>query len=156
MKDRNCLRTGVLILACVLALLGTPAMLIGQAVTGSIYGSVTDSSGSILPGAVVTVISTDTGLSHSTNANDSGEFVFPVLDPGTYNISTSVPGFSRVTQRDIRLSANQNVYASFKLPPASVAREVTVDAGPTLVDTRESQIGEPIEQHRIEDLRLVS
>lgn len=67
-----------------------------------------------------------------------------------------MPGLTRVTQRDLRLSANQNVNARFKLSPASVATEVAVDANTTLVDTRESQIGETIEQHCIQDLPLVS
>jgi hypothetical protein len=127
----------------------------GQTVTGSIYGTISDTSGAIIPETNVTITNTDTGQSLSTLSNASGAFVFPVLDPGNYKISASVVGFQSVTQRDLRLSANQNVNASFTLHAGSVETDVTVDAGTTLVDTRESQLGETIDQRRIQDLPLV-
>lgn len=127
----------------------------GQTVTGSIYGNVADTTGAIIPGATVTVKNDATGQTLSTQSTGEGAFLFPVLDPGTYTVSTSVKGFESVTQKDLRLSANQNLNASFALHPGSVATQVTVDASTTLVDTRESQVGETIDQKRIEDLPLV-
>jgi hypothetical protein len=124
-------------------------------VTGSVYGTVSDTTGAIISEADVTVTNTDTGQSLSTKSNASGAFVFPALDPGNYRVSTSVTGFDRVTQQDLRLSANQNINAKFILHAGSIATEVTVDAGTTLVDTRESQLGETIDQRRIQDLPLV-
>lgn len=92
----------------------------GQTVTGSIYGTIADTSGAIIPQASVTVTNTDTGQSLSKRSNSSGGFVFPVLDPGNYKISTSIAGFESVTQNDLRLAANQNINASFKLKTGSV------------------------------------
>jgi hypothetical protein len=126
-----------------------------QTVTGSIYGTVDDATGAAILQANVTVTNVDTGLSLSTRSIASGAFVFPVLDPGNYRISTTVEGFESVTQKDLRLSANQNINASFVLHAGSVNTEVTVDAATTLVDTRESQLGETIDQRRVQDLPLV-
>jgi hypothetical protein len=135
------------------AMLVLPAS--GQTVTGSIYGAVGDTTGAIIPQATVTVTNVDTGQSLSTTSNASGAFVFPVVDPGNYKISTSVEGFQTMTQKDLRLSANQNINASFVLHAGSVQTEVTVDAATTMIDTRESQLGETIDQRRIQDLPLV-
>jgi hypothetical protein len=144
---------GVAILLAFATVVMLPAS--AQTVTGSVYGTVGDVTGAAIPQANVTVTNVDTGLSLSTKSSASGAFVFPVLDPGNYRISTTIEGFESVTQKDLRLSANQNINASFVLHAGSVKTEVTVDAGTTLVDTRESQLGETIDQRRIQDLPLV-
>jgi Carboxypeptidase regulatory-like domain/TonB-dependent Receptor Plug Domain len=155
MKIRGTFFRWFAVMATAFALAGIMPPLSAQTVTGSIYGTVSDTAGAIVPGANVTVTNIDTGRSLSTRSNASGAFVFPVLDPGNYTVFTAVKGFESVTQQDIRLSANQNINASFTLHVGSVATDVTVDASTTLVDTRESQIGETIDQRRIQDLPLV-
>ena len=149
------LRHWLVVAAVAFAIAATLPSSSGQTVTGSIYGNVADTTGAIIPGATVTVKNDATGQTLSTQSTGEGAFLFPVLDPGTYTVSTSVKGFESVTQKDLRLSANQNLNASFALHPGSVATQVTVDASTTLVDTRESQVGETIDQKRIEDLPLV-
>jgi hypothetical protein len=155
MKIRGRFFHWLAVIAAGFALAGFIQPLSGQAVTGSIYGKISDTTGAFIPGADVTVKNIDTGKSLSSKSNASGEFVFPVLDPGNYRISTSVTGFESVTQQDLRLAANQNINASFTLHAGSVATVVTVNANTTLVDTRESQIGDTIDQQRIQDLPLV-
>jgi hypothetical protein len=156
MKHENILRNrlAVLVVLFALVLLAVPPAP-AQTVTGSIYGTVSDITGATIPQANVTVANIDTGQSLSVKSNASGAFVFPVLDPGNYKISTEVPGFQSITQDDLRLSANQNINASFTLHAGSVDTQVVVEAGTTLIDTRESQLGETIDQRRIQDLPLV-
>jgi Carboxypeptidase regulatory-like domain/TonB-dependent Receptor Plug Domain/TonB dependent receptor len=155
MKIRKALWSCTLLMTGFAALAANPSVLFGQTVSGSIYGTVSDTSGAVIPDADVTVTNIDTGHALSTKSNTSGAFIFPVLDPGTYRVATSVTGFVSVTQQDLRLSANQNINASFTLRPGSEATVVTVDAGTTLIDTHESQIGETIDQRSIQDLPLV-
>jgi hypothetical protein len=156
MKVERILRNRFAILALFFILLADVATpLFGQTVTGSIYGTVSDATGAAIPQAKVTVTNVDTNLSQSTNTNASGTFIFPVLDPGNYKVSTSVVGFESVTQNDLRLAANQNINASFTLNVGSLDTQISVDATTTLVDTRESQLGETIDQKRIQDLPLV-
>jgi Carboxypeptidase regulatory-like domain len=127
-----------------------------QTVTGSIYGRVTDSTGAAIGGATVTVLNVETDNSTSTKTNDSGDYVFPVLNPGTFKATASMMGFSTAIQTDLRLAANQNVNASFAMKPGGVNTEVTVEASSALIDTRESQLAETIDQKRIVDLPLSS
>ena len=127
----------------------------GQTTTGSVYGSATDSSGAVLPNAAIVLTNVETNAILTTKTSSSGAYVFPVVNPGAYKATATMPGFSSVTLNDIRLSANQNVNASFTLKAGSVDTIVEVEAGTTLVDTRESQLGQTIDQKQIQDLPLV-
>lgn len=139
-----------LIFTVVFALSGAAG--VAQTTTGSVYGTVSDATGAVIPGAAVVLTNVDTNISLTANSNGEGAFVFPVVDPGSYKIATNVKGFAAVTQTGLVVASNQNVNASFKLSAASVSNEVEVEAGVTLVDTRESQLGETIDQHRIQEL----
>jgi Carboxypeptidase regulatory-like domain/TonB-dependent Receptor Plug Domain/TonB dependent receptor len=127
-----------------------------QSTTGSIYGTVTDSTGAALPSAQVAVKNVQTGQTQTRSADGSGSYTFPTLVPGDYTVSAQVQGFQSETQQSIRLDANQNVHANFALKTGEVSQLVTVDANTTLVDTRESQIAQTIDQKRIEDLPSVN
>jgi Carboxypeptidase regulatory-like domain len=126
----------------------------GQAVNGSIYGTVSDSSGAAVREATVTATNTATSISETTRTDSSGEYVFFVLDPGNYKVSVLMSGFQSQTQSDLRLDASQNVDASFALQPGSMEQNITVEAQTALVDTRESQIGSTVDQKRIQNLPL--
>lgn len=127
-----------------------------QTTTGSVYGTVSDVTGAVIPGAAVILTNTGTNAVLKTGTNGEGSFIFPVVDPGNYQIQASAAGFVAETQTGIVLAANQNVNASFKLNVGAVTNQVTVEAGVTLVDTRESQIGETISQRSVEDLPTVN
>ncbi|MBS1813377.1 MAG: TonB-dependent receptor [Acidobacteria bacterium] len=141
-------------LSVLMAIVFGTCALHSQTVTGSIYGTVTDATGAAVPGATVTVTNVGTNDVLTTKSNDHGQFTFPVVNPGTYKATSTMAGFATVTQTDIRVSANQNVNASFTLQPGEVSSEVTVEAGATLIDTREHQLAETIDQQRIVDLPL--
>lgn len=125
-----------------------------QTTTGSIYGTVTDTDGASVPEATVTMVNVETNESTAVMTNDSGAFVFPVVSPGTYKVTASRAGFSSLTQIDLRVASNQNVNASFQLHAGAVNSDVTVEAAVTLIDTRESQLAETVDQKRIVDLPL--
>jgi len=126
----------------------------GQTTTGSIYGTVSDNSGAVVPGVSVTATNTQTGTKKVTTTGGSGDYTFLVLDPGDYTVSTQVTGFQTQTQTGIRLAAAQSVHVNFSLQVGSTDQNISVEADTTLVDTRESQIGETIDQRRIQDLPL--
>ena len=141
---------------CALVVFGwlTSSLSGAQSTTGSIYGTVADSTGAVIPGATVTVVETGTNETHSTTSDGSGNYVFPSLTPGTYRVIAKVKGYETETQTGIDLDANQNVRAIFSLKVGSVTENVTVAATTTLVDTRESQLGLTIDQARLEELPL--
>ena len=149
LSDTLC-RTSLFALTCALLV----SSVSGQATNGSIYGSVSDSSGAVIPQASVAATNVSTSASKATTTNASGEYSFPVLDPGDYKVVVQIPGFQSQTQENIRLGSNRNVNVSFALQPGSEEQNITVEARTTLVDTRESQIGNTVDQKRIQDLPL--
>src|ERR1039458_1632158 len=81
---------GAALLLSVLA----PISLRGQTGYGTILGRVTDQSGAVVPGATVTSRNEDTNVSNVTQANGDGEYVFPNLIPGAYEVTVSQKGFN--------------------------------------------------------------
>ena len=142
--------------AIVAVFLFAQASAVAQTTTGSIYGSVVDPSGAVIPNATVTATNTATGATQTRTSNAAGEYTFPALDPGNYAVTAKVSGFQTVNQQGIVLSSNQNLHANFALKIGTSDASVTVDADTTLVDTREAQLAETIDQKQIEDLPLVN
>jgi hypothetical protein len=128
----NILRRGVG-LALALLLLAAPLALAQVATTSNIYGKVTDESGALLPGATVT-LSGPTGTRSTTSGTD-GEFRFVNVDHGRYRISVALTGFGGVN-RDVVVSAGQNVTLDFSVKVATVEETVTVTAETPVVDTK--------------------
>ncbi|HEY2040890.1 MAG TPA: TonB-dependent receptor, partial [Edaphobacter sp.] len=125
-----------------------------QTTTGSIYGTVSDNSGAVVPNVDITASNVQTGAKKVTQTNAAGDYTFLVLDPGEYTITAQVTGFQSLTQNGIRLDAAQSVHVNIALQVGSTDQKIDVEADTTLVDTRESQIGETIDQKRIQDLPL--
>ena len=137
----------------ILALVSLNSRVLAQT-SGSIYGTVTDDSGAVISGAVVVVTSLHTSVSKRLMTDASGDYQFPVLNPGDYEVYASAPEFQTQTQEAVRLDANQNVHVSFALKVGSPEQTMTVEANTALVDTRESHMGETVDQKRIQDLPL--
>jgi hypothetical protein len=136
------------------ALLLTAHGAIAQTTSGTIYGTIVDTSGAAVPQATVTVTNAQTNIVRTATTNQNGEYTFPVVNPGEYRVSSTMTGFQSQTQQGIRVDANQNVHVNFTLQVGSENTEITVQADTTLVDTRESQVGSTVDQKRIEDLPL--
>jgi len=105
-----------------------------QTAGGSIYGTVADESGAVLPGASVTLSSTLFG-SRSATAGGQGDFRFLGVDPGRYTITVALQGFA-TTKRDIVVTTGVNVNLSFGLKVASLQESVTVTDETPTVDTK--------------------
>ena len=67
-------------------MLSLPSRVAGQAVNATLLGTVTDASGAAVANAKVTITETNTGISHTSQTNESGNYVFPDLPPGTYTV----------------------------------------------------------------------
>lgn len=143
-------------LALLIVILMTAPHGIAQTTTGSVYGTVMDPTGAVIAGAGVQLKNVDTSATLTTKANSSGAYVFPVVQPGRYTVTSSVTGFTSETLTGITVDANQNVNASFSLKAGAVESTVNVEAGTTLVDTRESQLADTVDEKRIQDLPLGS
>ena len=128
-------------------------LLFGQA-TGSISGTITDTTGSAVPGAKVTVTAPATGLTRSTTTNEAGEYIVPLLGVATYNVKVEQQGFQNATAHDIRLQVDEHRELDFKLSPATVQTSVEVSATPVAVQTSDATLGQVITTQQVTDLPL--
>jgi Carboxypeptidase regulatory-like domain len=125
-----------------------------QTITGSISGTVTDQSGAVIPSAHVSVVNIATRETHSTLSNGSGNYIFPALVPGQYTVSCESSEFAKQTRTSVILEVNGNAHVDFALTPGTTNQTVTVSAGAADIDTTESQLGQTIDQRKIDDLPL--
>src|SRR5215510_16096429 len=88
-------------------LLAISSALFAQGVTGSFTGSVKDSSGAVVPNALVKVRSVDSGREWQNTGHESGIYYIPALPPGQYTVNVEVPGFKRLVTNPIRLEVSQ-------------------------------------------------
>jgi hypothetical protein len=125
-----------------------------QTTTGSVYGTVADPTGAVIPDAAITITNDQAGIAHTVKSDASGNYLFPALPPGPYTASGGARGFSTEVEKGIHLDVAQSVNVSFVLKPGASGQTITVTAATTLVDTRESQLGETVDRQRIQDLPL--
>ena len=121
---------------------------------GGITGVVTDSSGSVIQGAIITVTNPQTNFSRESVSNDTGNYNFPNLPPGNYNVRAAHQGFQTEIRDSIELQVQQTARLDFRLNPGSVTEEITVAGGAPLLNTENATVGTVIEQKRIEDLPI--
>jgi hypothetical protein len=141
-----------LFLRAVLFALLTVAAAHAQSTLGTIYGSVVDTSGARIANATVTITDVKTNLQQTKKSDAHGDYQFTAVNPSNYEVETIIGGFKSETQTGVTVDANQNVNVSFTLTAGGTSENVEVVAGTTMVDTRESQIGETIDEQRIEEL----
>ncbi len=113
-------------LAAMIAMAAQPGF--GQAVYGSIYGTVTDTTGAVIPNATITVIDTAKGTSSTVTSNASGEFTADHLIPDTYEVKVAAQGFSGFDQTGLRIFADTSVKVSANLNVGSAGQTVEVNA----------------------------
>jgi hypothetical protein len=117
------------------------ACLYGQAVNGSLVGTVTDASGAVMPDAKVTILEVNTGASRSTATTESGNYVLPDLPPGTYTVTVTQKGFKQVTRERIDVLVNTTVRVDLAVPIGDVSEIVTVAANAPLLQTDRADTG---------------
>src|SRR5215469_3540789 len=132
------------LLALVLAAFSAPAK--GQAVNATLLGTVTDKSGAAVGNAKVTITETNTGIAHASQTNESGNYVFPDLPPGTYQVTAEQTGFKRASRANIDLIVNSTERVDLVLEPGDVTETVTVEAETPILQTERADTGRKIEE----------
>jgi hypothetical protein len=149
--------TSSLVLAATVLCLGIVAPIASFAQTGgtgSIEGTVTDPSGSVIAGALINAVNTATGVPTQATSTGTGRFVIPLLQPGTYDVTVTSTGFSALTQRNVVVAALQNVALSPQLALGTAAQSVTVTDAPPVLQTEDLKIGSNINNETYDALPL--
>src|SRR5262245_19963391 len=129
------------LLRYVLLFASVSSALFAQGVTGSFTGSVKDSSGAVVPNALVKVRSVDSGREWQNTGNESGIYYIPALPPGQYIVSVEVPGFKRLVTNQITLEVNQTARIDLTLEVGAVAETVEVKDLAPVLQTENTQLG---------------
>jgi len=124
----------------------------GQAVNGTLLGTVSDSSGATVADAKVTATEVNTGISRPANTNESGNYTFPDLPPGRYRVTVELTGFERAVRENIDVLVNSSTRVDLTLNPGSVNDTVTVTAETAILQTDRSDTGRKIETVQLEEL----
>src|SRR6266581_9165820 len=129
----------------------------GQSSNATVSGTVTDSTGAVLPGVTVTSTNNGTGVVTTVVSNEAGVYNFASLLPGIYKVSAELPGFQTQTYTDVQLGNAAQVRLNFSLHVASQAQSVEVTITPdTLLATSSSSVGSVLPERQVRDLPLVS
>src|SRR3981081_290895 len=138
----------------VFALFLMGAVLRSQAPTGQITGTVTDPSGAVITGALVTATNPATNVRRETIANDEGLFTIPALPPGVYNVQVEAKGFPKQVRENVELQVGQVAKIDFSLQMGNVAETIQVTGGAPILQSETAELGTVIENKRIVDLPL--
>ena len=133
------------------ALLALP--LLAQAQEAALRGTVTDTTGGVLPGVSITAVHEATGNTFGAVTDERGEYRIPVRI-GAYQITAQLAGFSTVTRTGVQLLVGQQVVANLQMAPSNLQESVTVTAEAPLVDTTSSTLGGNVDPRQVAELPI--
>src|SRR4051812_45659927 len=146
--------TRVLVLVLLLLAIALPSGAGAQSVSGTILGTVTDVSGSVISNAKVTVTNEGTGLTRTVTSDSNGEYTVPALPTGRYVVIAEVTGFKAATLSNIELGVDQRVRIDVKLEVGAMTESVSIQAEAPLLQTSSSELGTTVTTEQIEALPL--
>ncbi len=107
---------------------------------GRVQGTVKDTSDAVIPGANVTLRNINTGISTVRTANESGHYIFDLVEPGSYSITVESAGFSKFLQENVPVAARADVTVDATLKTGDVRETVTVSAEASQVQLTTSKL----------------
>ena len=134
--------------------IGSTMPMWGQFTTARLTGTVTDPSSAVVVGATVTAQDLGTGFTRTTTSTSTGQYLFPSLPVGTYQITVSMAGYKSYVQKGIVLSVDQAVTQNVQLQVGVITEQMVVTANPSLVTTDSATVGQLINEKEIEELPL--
>ncbi|MBL8231703.1 MAG: carboxypeptidase regulatory-like domain-containing protein [Bryobacterales bacterium] len=117
-------------------------------------GLVTDTTGAVITGAKVTLTNLGTSVSTSVMTNETGNYTFPLVLVGNYDVRVEMQGFKAEIARNVRVETAAQVRQDFKLDIGNVTESIEVAANAALLVTENATVGAVIENRRIVELPL--
>jgi hypothetical protein len=131
-----------------------PPFLSAQGASGRIVGRIADPTGAVLAGAKITLVNDATGISRDALANESGDYSFVEVVPGTYTVTFELTGFKKNIQKAITVDVNQVVTLNSTLQIGGSQETVEVTSEAPQVDTTSTQLGAVINDRSVNELPL--
>jgi len=143
--------TAAAIAACLCAV---PSSAAAQAVTGTLLGNITDSSGGTVPGVSVTATEVQTNVSRTTISNEAGHYTFSSLPNGKYSVSAELQGFKKVIRQNVEVEVNTTIRVDMVLEVGAMTEAVTVAAETPVLQTDRTDTGRVLDSKFIADMPL--
>ncbi|MGH8635531.1 MAG: carboxypeptidase regulatory-like domain-containing protein, partial [Burkholderiales bacterium] len=135
-------------------LLAWPSLLPAQSFTGTIVGSIKDSSGAVIPRATITITNQQTGRQEFATTDLDGRYTSLPLPPGDYRVEAGLQGFRRAARAGVNLQVNATVVIDFTLEVGELTDAVEVRADAPLLETTTATVGKVVDNRRILELPL--
>lgn len=139
-----------LVMWCILAIL-LPSGALAQEFTGSVVGTVSDSSGGVLPGVTVTISGVTIQGDRVTVTDERGVYRVINLPPGTYSVSYGMEGFAKLTREGIIVGVGRAVTLNIEMQLATLSDAVTVSGESPVVDIQNANLGVNFDQQLLEN-----
>jgi hypothetical protein len=127
---------------------------VAQGVSGRIVGTLTDSSGAVIPNAAVTITNQDTDIVTRVNSNSNGEYRADNLPPGNYRVQVEAPGLQSIVSKGNAVTVDNATVVNLTMKVGSTSETVTVSSANILVDTTSSSLGEVLAEREVTNLPL--
>src|SRR5499427_7451845 len=141
--------------ALIFCLLFATVLFAQEGINATLTGSVSDPTGALIPGVEVTAKNTATGVASTAITNETGTYRFPSLQPGSYEATAVLTGFSTQTVR-LTLGTSQQIRQNFTLEVGTVTQAVEVTtAADALLTASTASVGTVLPASQVLDLPLV-
>ena len=127
---------------------------VAQSAEGSISGTVSDTSGAVVPGAKIAAVGASTGSRYETTSTSSGLYRIPAMNVGTYNLTVTASGFQASVNSGVVVQVGTIASLNVRLNPGSEAQTVTVTANAPRLQTESSEVGTVVTERQVLDLPL--
>lgn len=141
----------VLLAVALLIPSGAKAQLAG---TGAIAGTVTDSTGAIIPNATVTAMNVATGVKTVRTTTGAGDYTITPLGPGSYMVTVSAKGFETFVQQNVTVNALATTAVNIKLSIGAAEQTITVSTAPPVLETTDATLGAVMDNEMYSNLPL--
>lgn len=138
-------------IACALVL--TASLATAQTYQGAVRGAVRDQQG-IIPGVEVTLVNEDTNAARTAVSNETGEYAFASVLPGTYTVRASLAGFKTEERRALRIATQQQVTIDFTMEVGAISEQITVTGAVPIVDRATATVATSMDAEQIAALPI--
>lgn len=140
--------------AAILALFFNASFLQAQVDTGSITGTIRDTSGAVVSGAKVTLKNEGTGIALSTQTGGDGSYSFSPVRIGSYTLEATASGFKTEVQTHVIVDVSARVLQNFSLQPGAVSETVEVTSATPVLQSQDASVGQVVDQRSVNNLPL--
>lgn len=148
MRQSALVSAGALVWMC----LGAP--LWGQSFTASLQGTVADSSGAVVPEARLTLTNETTNVKQTARSNERGEYLFPRVPPGTYQLTAELEGFKSFVRSGLPLEVQQQALVNIVLTPGELTSRIEVSGEAPRLDAIDATLGRVVDNRAVANMPL--